>query len=161
MKLFQYHSFDGKPIPTVIQLCMDAWIKWCSENSVEYVLIEEPRADTDAFIETASDHARVRLLSEYAPAMWADWDTHPLTGFTIPDLTQQWMDNGNYAVLYSPDTAIWRDIDGQMKAYYAAHPDACKERGRMWKIVAACKEYCPMYFELDTYVHLQYHRTQK
>jgi hypothetical protein len=157
MKLFQYHSLDGKPIPAIIQLCMDAWRKWCNENSIEYILIEEPRVNTDVYIETASDLVRVKLLSENASVMWADWDSSPNTNFTIPDLTKQWMDDGNYAVLYSPDTSIWKEIDKRFKDYYLTHPKANLERGRMWKIINSCSEYQPMQFEKSMYKHLLYH----
>ena len=157
MKLFQYHSLDGTEVPAIIQQCMISWVEWCAENHVEYVLIEEPRVETDAYIETASDLARIRLLSENAPAMWADWDTFPLRGFTVPDKTKQWMDDGNHALLFSPDTAIWIEIDKRMSTYWAAHPKANLERGRMWKIINACTEYAPRRFNQSTYTHLLYH----
>ena len=157
MKLFQYHTIDGTPIPAIIQPCMDAWRQWCAKNSVEYILVEEPRVDSDTYIETASDHARVRLLSEHAPAMWADWDTVPLEGFAIPDLARQWAEKPDYAILYSPDTAVWQEIGKRLKDYYATHPLASRERGRMWKIINAYTEYQPLRFEGSTYKHLLYH----
>jgi len=157
MKLFQYHTLDNRPIPAIIQPCMDAWHVWCAQNSVEYVLIEELRVEADAYIETASDHARVRLLSEHAPAMWADWDTVPLEGFAIPDLARQWAERPDYAILYSPDTAVWQEIGKRLQDYYATHPLANRGRGRMWKIINVCEMYTPMYFDSRSYQHLLYH----